>query len=54
MENTDTKGDLICGLSKADFQTVIDGKHTDLYVLKNPSGAEIAVTNYGGAVAAIM
>lgn len=54
MGNTDTKGDLICGLNKADFQTVIDGRHTDLYVLKNPSGAEIAVTNYGGAVAAIM
>lgn len=27
---------------------------TDLFILKNENGAEIAVTNYGGAVLAIM
>ena len=43
-----------CGLKKEDFQTTIDGKKTDLYVLKNAKGNEVAVTNYGGAIVAIM
>jgi aldose 1-epimerase len=30
------------------FQTTIDGKQTDLYVLKNTKGMTAAVTNYGG------
>ncbi|MCU4164719.1 aldose epimerase family protein [Carboxylicivirga caseinilyticus] len=37
-------------LNKADFQTVIDGKKTDLYILKNLAGTEVAITNYGGRV----
>lgn len=32
----------------------VDGKQTDLFILKNENGVEIAVTNYGGAVLAIM
>ena len=43
-----------CGLKREDFQTTIDGKKTDLYVLKNQNGNEVAITNYGGAVVAIM
>ena len=43
-----------CGLKKEDFQTTIDGKKTDLYVLRNAKGNEVAVTNYGGAIVAIM
>ena len=44
----------ICGLKKCDFQTTINGKKTDLYILKNKSGNEVAITNYGGAIQAIM
>lgn len=43
-----------CGLKKEDFQTTINGKDTDLYVLCNNSGNEVAITNYGGAIVAIM
>ena len=44
----------ICGLKKEDFQTTINGKKTDLYILKNQQGNEVAITNYGGAIVAIM
>jgi aldose 1-epimerase len=30
------------------FETTIDGKPTDLYILKNHNGMEAAITNYGG------
>ena len=43
-----------CGLKREDFQTTVNGKKTDLFVLRNNQGNEIAVTNYGGAVVAIM
>lgn len=36
------------------FQTTIDGKKTDLYVLKNSRGAEAAITNYGGRIVSIL
>ena len=42
------------GLKKEDFQTVIDGKKTDLYVLTNENGYEISICNFGGHIAAIM
>ena len=44
----------ICGLKREDFQTTINGKKTDLYILKNAIGNEVAITNYGGAIVAIM
>ena len=44
----------LSGLKAADFQKVVDGKKTDLYILKNSKGYEVAVTNYGGALVAIM
>ena len=43
-----------CGLKREDFQTTVNGKKTDLFVLRNKQGNEVAVTNYGGAVVAIM
>ncbi len=46
--------EFLCGLRKEDFQTTIDGKKVDLYVLKNSEGNEVAITNYGGAIVAIM
>ena len=53
MTNT-TETENLCGLKSKDFQTNIDGKNTDLYILKNNVGNEIAITNYGGAIVAIM
>ncbi len=44
----------LCGLNRKDFQTTINGKKTDLYILKNRKGYEVAVTNYGGAIVALM
>jgi len=44
----------LCGLKRENFQTNINGKNTDLYILKNRKGYEVAITNYGGAVVAIM
>ena len=44
----------LSGLNPKDFQTEIDGKKTDLYILKNQNGYEVAVTNYGGSLVAIM
>ena len=44
----------ICGLRREDFQTTINGKKTDLYFLKNNRGNVVAITNYGGALVAIM
>ena len=44
----------VCGMRKEDFQTTIDGRETDLYVLRNARGNEVAITHYGGAIVAIM
>ena len=44
----------VCGLRKEDFQTTVNGKKTDLYILRNKEGNEVAITNYGGAIVAIM
>ncbi len=44
----------ICGLKRKNFQSTIDGKKTDLFILKNSKGNEVAITNYGGALVAIM
>ena len=44
----------ICGLKRSDFQTTVDHKETDLFVLSNAQGNEVAITNYGGAVVALM
>lgn len=52
MINT-TETENICGLKRSDFQTTVCGKKTDLYILKNSQGNEVAITNYGGALVAI-
>ena len=44
----------LSGLKKEDFQKVIQGKQVDLYFLHNANGMEVAITNYGGALVAIM
>lgn len=40
--------------AKKNFETTIDGKPTDLYVLKNHNGMEAAFTNYGGRVVSLL
>ena len=44
----------LSGLKRADFQAELQGKSTDLFILKNASGMEVCVTNYGGRVVSIM
>ena len=44
----------IFGLKRADFQSTIAGNETDLYILRNSEGNEVAISNYGGALVAIM
>ena len=44
----------LCGLKREDFQTTVNGKKTDLYILRNRKGFEVAITNYGGAICSIM
>jgi aldose 1-epimerase len=44
----------LSGLNKKKYQKTIDGKQTDLYVLRNASGMEVCITNYGGKIVSIM
>lgn len=44
----------LSGLSRSDFQSVVNGDSTDLYVLKNAHGAEVTVTNYGGRIVSVL
>src|SRR3954470_24637014 len=48
-DSTDQKKDTMLPDRKA-FQDSIDGKHTDLYILKNSNGMKAAITNYGGRI----
>ena len=54
MDNTFYHENNLSGLKRADFQKTINGKETDLFILSNDNNAEIAVTNYGGAILTIM
>lgn len=42
------------GLLRSNFQTVIEGDSTDLYVLKNAAGMEVCITNFGGRIVSVM
>ena len=44
----------LSGLKRENFQATIHGKKTDLYILRNRKGYEVAISNYGGAIVAIM
>jgi len=56
METTNTTGAGSSTLitDKKNFETTIDGKQTDLYVLKNHNGMEAAITNYGGRLVSLI
>ncbi len=40
--------------SKQAFQKTIDGKETDLFILKNKNGLQAAITNYGGRIVSLL
>ncbi len=40
--------------AKESFEQTIDGKKTDLFILKNKKNAEVAITNYGGRVVSLL
>lgn len=42
------------GLKRANFQTEIEGKATDLFVLKNRNEMEVCITNFGGRIVSVM
>lgn len=44
----------LSGLNPENFKKEVNGKQTDLYVLKNAVGMEVCVTNYGGRIVSIM
>lgn len=44
----------LSGLKRTNFQSVVNGDSTDLFVLKNANGMEVTVTNYGGRIASVM
>lgn len=54
MTNTATTEHNLSGLKRQDFQKDINGEKTDLYILRNAKGMEVAVTNYGCALLSIM
>ena len=54
MNNTIAEEENLSGLSRKDFQKEIANKHTDLFILRNKKGMEVAVTNYGCAILSIM
>lgn len=44
----------LSGLNPLKFQTVVDSVSTNLYTLKNKSGMEVCITNFGGRIVSIM
>ena len=49
-----TDSELIAGINPEKFVAEVDGKPTALYSLKSSDGMEVAVTNYGGRIVALM
>lgn len=41
-------------LDPENFRTEVNGKKTDLFILKNHNGMEVCITNYGGRIVSIM
>lgn len=45
-----TKANLLC----ANFEGVVDGKHTSLFILQNKQGSELTISNYGARIVSLM
>ncbi|WP_208292395.1 aldose epimerase family protein [Sphingobacterium paludis] len=41
------------GLKKVNFEGIVHGDSTHLFVLRNPQGAELCMTNYGGRIVSL-
>lgn len=52
-ETTDGQTTL-SGVERSDFQSEVNGDSTNLYVLKNTNGMEVALTNYGARIVSVM
>ena len=44
----------LSGLNTKDFVAKVDGKKTELYILKNSRGLEACITNYGGRLVSLL
>ncbi len=44
----------LSGLNPANFETVVNGEPVKLYTLKNASGMEVCITNFGGRIVSLM
>ena len=42
------------GLLQSNFRTEVDGKKTDLYILRNKNNMEVCITNFGGRIVSVM
>ena len=42
------------GLLQSNFRTEVDGKKTDLYILRNKNNMEDCITNFGGRIVSVM
>ena len=42
------------GLLRSNFRTEVDGKKTDLYILRNKNNMEVCITNFGGRIVSVM
>ncbi len=42
------------GLNPEKFKTIINGKETKLFVLKNKNNMEVCITNFGGRIVSVM
>ncbi|RGN31100.1 aldose epimerase family protein [Bacteroides oleiciplenus] len=52
---TGQKEDLTAsGLKRSHFQTEVNGKKINLFVLKNKNGMEVCVTNFGGRIVSVL
>lgn len=54
MEDTNINTQNRSKLNSTDFEAVIDGKQTHLFILSNKLGMEVAITNYGCTLLSIM
>lgn len=54
MINTELFNNNLSKLKREDFKKIVNEKETDLFILKNANGVEVAVTNYGAAILSIM
>ena len=53
-QEAQTEETTLSGLYKSDFETLVEGDSTDLYVLTNANGVEVTITNYGGRIVSVM